>query len=215
MATPAHCYYCFENLYASFQSNKTLPQLSVIERLWEDFEASKETALGANLDVAVEVLAESDEKNKERTTVDTDGGDKEHSEGDEALYGSEDGGQTTSPPSDTLQAPSIRRLQGDSSSSRSSSSSTPSALSSSSSRSVLTGTTSMTSTTSPRSASSLDSQPKSYSEKLRDDPPAMQYPLFVTWNTISRSGQKNLRGCIGTFEPQDLPSGLSSYARTS
>lgn len=41
-----------------------------------------------------------------------------------------------------------------------------------------------------------------------------EYPLFVTWNTISRSGRKSLRGCIGTFEAQDLEFGLRSYALT-
>lgn len=41
-----------------------------------------------------------------------------------------------------------------------------------------------------------------------------EHPLFVTWNTISRSGHKSLRGCIGTFEPQELEYGLRSYALT-
>jgi hypothetical protein len=41
-----------------------------------------------------------------------------------------------------------------------------------------------------------------------------RYPLFVTWNTVSR-GHKSLRGCIGTFEAQDLEAGLKSYALTS
>lgn len=40
------------------------------------------------------------------------------------------------------------------------------------------------------------------------------HPLFVTWNTLSRSGEKRLRGCIGTFEPLDLEEGLGSYALT-
>lgn len=40
------------------------------------------------------------------------------------------------------------------------------------------------------------------------------HPLFVTWNTISRSGHKSLRGCIGTFEAQELEDGLRSYALT-
>lgn len=40
------------------------------------------------------------------------------------------------------------------------------------------------------------------------------HPLFVTWNTLSRSGDKRLRGCIGTFEPLDLEEGLGSYALT-
>ncbi|KAK0940005.1 hypothetical protein LTR29_008474 [Friedmanniomyces endolithicus] len=42
-----------------------------------------------------------------------------------------------------------------------------------------------------------------------------EYPLFVTWNTTSRGGHKSLRGCIGTFEPQELEYGLHSYALTS
>lgn len=42
-----------------------------------------------------------------------------------------------------------------------------------------------------------------------------EYPLFVTWNTHSaRSGQKSLRGCIGTFAAQELENGLKSYALT-
>lgn len=40
-------------------------------------------------------------------------------------------------------------------------------------------------------------------------------PLFVTWNKLSRSGNKNLRGCIGTFEAQPLDYGLRSYALTA
>lgn len=42
-----------------------------------------------------------------------------------------------------------------------------------------------------------------------------EYPLFVTWDTVSRSGSKSLRGCIGTFESQDLDDGLRNYALTS
>jgi len=42
-----------------------------------------------------------------------------------------------------------------------------------------------------------------------------EYPLFVTWNQHSaRTGQKSLRGCIGTFAAQELESGLKSYAYT-
>jgi len=41
------------------------------------------------------------------------------------------------------------------------------------------------------------------------------HPLFVTWNTVSRNGSRSLRGCIGTFEAQDLDDGLRSYALTS
>jgi hypothetical protein len=40
------------------------------------------------------------------------------------------------------------------------------------------------------------------------------FPLFVTWNTLSKGGEKRLRGCIGTFEPLELEEGLGSYALT-
>ena len=40
------------------------------------------------------------------------------------------------------------------------------------------------------------------------------FPLFVTWNTLSKGGDKRLRGCIGTFEALELEEGLSSYALT-
>ncbi|KAK6505228.1 hypothetical protein TWF481_007145 [Arthrobotrys musiformis] len=39
-------------------------------------------------------------------------------------------------------------------------------------------------------------------------------PLFVTWNLVKPRG-KQLRGCIGTFEPQKLDEGLAAYAITS
>ncbi|KAK6397293.1 hypothetical protein LTR65_006267 [Meristemomyces frigidus] len=42
-----------------------------------------------------------------------------------------------------------------------------------------------------------------------------EHPLFVTWNTLSKNGHKSLRGCIGTFEAQELEHGLRSYALTS
>ena len=37
----------------------------------------------------------------------------------------------------------------------------------------------------------------------------------MTWNTVSRSGSKSLRGCIGTFDALPLSTGLSTYALTS
>lgn len=40
-------------------------------------------------------------------------------------------------------------------------------------------------------------------------------PLFVTWSKLSRSGVRNLRGCIGTFDAQPLETGLRSYALTA
>lgn len=42
-----------------------------------------------------------------------------------------------------------------------------------------------------------------------------EHPLFVTWNVLQKYGEKRLRGCIGTFEAQELDDGLRSYALTS
>jgi len=83
---------------------------------------------------------------------------------------------------------------------------TPLASSSSSSSSTTKSTTTSTTTTASSKSSSVSLLPS-------DKPEA--HPLFITWNTISASGQKSLRGCIGTFSPQDLSTGLRSYALTS
>jgi uncharacterized protein (TIGR00296 family) len=77
---------------------------------------------------------------------------------------------------------------------------------------------------SPSSASSASNSTLSLSPSTRatsvssppDQEPLTESPLFVTWNTVSpRSGGHALRGCIGTFEAQDLDEGLSSYALIS
>ncbi|KAF3490938.1 uncharacterized protein GIQ15_00455 [Arthroderma uncinatum] len=201
MATPAQCYFCFETLVASFEGGKP-PKLSVVEELWEEFEASTALALQA---------AEGGDAGGNSVEPHVDADDEEH-QGDMEDVSSEDRGQAGS---NTLQLPSIRRLQSAASSgSSSATASTPPALSASSSRSALTSNTSISSSPSPKT-SSFFSPPKSYSEGLRRSPPNASYPLFVTWNTVSRSGHKSLRGCIGTFEAQELSSGLRSYALTS
>jgi AMME syndrome candidate gene 1 protein len=99
------------------------------------------------------------------------------------------------------QNPNISRLQSSSSSSRSSSASTPSILSAHSSATQLTGSTGASTPDTPSYASRLSA--------------TESFPLFVTWNTLSRSGHKSLRGCIGTFEDLPLYHGLQSYAITS
>ncbi|KAI3317274.1 AMMECR1 domain-containing protein [Xylariaceae sp. AK1471] len=92
------------------------------------------------------------------------------------------------------QLPALRRIAGSSASS--SSLSTPSSGS----------TISLNNDTPATSTSSLPIEPSTITES----------PLFVTWNTVSsRSGNTSLRGCIGTFEAQELEEGLSSYAITS
>ncbi|KAK5800272.1 hypothetical protein VI817_002484 [Penicillium citrinum] len=103
-----------------------------------------------------------------------------------------------------LQVPSIHRLQNRAPSDSSSTATTPSSTSNMSSNSQFSSSTAVTT---PGSQSDVPvSQDKSKDQR---------YPLFVTWNTISRSGSKSLRGCIGTFEAQDLSKGLKSYALTS
>lgn len=59
-------------------------------------------------------------------------------------------------------------------------------------------------------ATSTDSLPDAETEVITES------PLFVTWNTVSpRTGHTSLRGCIGTFESQELGEGLAAYAITS
>jgi uncharacterized protein (TIGR00296 family) len=66
-------------------------------------------------------------------------------------------------------------------------------------------------------ATSISSGPSS--DDLPETP--TEAPLFVTWNTLSSpdgdddDDRRTLRGCIGTFEAQDLDEGLSSYALIS
>lgn len=72
----------------------------------------------------------------------------------------------------------------------------------------------------PSSASSISLEPDTPNTSTSSLPgerdAITESPLFVTWNTVSsRSGNTNLRGCIGTFEAQELEDGLSSYAITS
>lgn len=98
----------------------------------------------------------------------------------------------------TIKLPSISRLQQDTSSD-SSSTTTSSATSS---RSMLSNSTNVTT---PDEDS--NTQPPSSANDA--------YPLFVTWNLVSRHGHRSLRGCIGTFEAQKLSHALQEYALIS
>ncbi|OJD24148.1 hypothetical protein ACJ73_04491 [Blastomyces percursus] len=200
MASPAQCFYCFECLSAVFNGTDA-PRLAVVEDLWEAFESTKDLPLQANFQGPVDHLDNGE------TVANGDHSGMRNDDSDE----SDDGADITNLPQ-KMQLPSISRLQGNSSS-HSSNSSTPSALSHSSSRSALTSASSTTSI-SPR-ASSLFSRSKGAVPNFSTDSADMTYPLFVTWNTLSNSGRKSLRGCIGTFEPQELAAGLKSYALTS
>lgn len=202
MATPAQCYYCFECLSASFK-NQEPPSLAAVEELWEQHERAKELAMlkekalvsqASESDLSssnVDGLHNSVDVEEEESDVDEDG--------DESLP--ED--KNNRPRS--IKLPGIKRLQRDFPSDSSSSMSTPSTLSTHSSRSALSNSTAVTTPLSQPSTPSF--------QRLK--PLKGSYPLFVTWNTLSRNGHKSLRGCIGTFEAQELSYGLRTYALTS
>ncbi|KAF2758123.1 hypothetical protein EJ05DRAFT_476383 [Pseudovirgaria hyperparasitica] len=115
-----------------------------------------------------------------------------------AKFKGSDTGDNLAEASDELRSPAMNRLLAPSPASTSSSS-----VSSTSASTPLS--------TEESSKSSSRSSLSSSIKKTEHE----EFPLFVTWNTISRSGHKNLRGCIGTFEAQALDDGLRSYALTS
>lgn len=83
----------------------------------------------------------------------------------------------------------------------------------------LSATTSAPPSRPPTSASVVREpafQPVGQSKRSQQSLAITSSPLFVTWNKVSRRSQnRSLRGCIGTFEPQDLDVGLKDYAITS
>lgn len=203
MASPAHCFYCFEVLSASFD-HRDPPTLQRVLDLYERFRFD-----GNSKEELAEEGGEGRDHGASMPAVDTDEEELEDDEDDDEEEEDAQPGderqrfQRRTVKSAGPQNPSISRLQASSSSSRSSSASSPSVFSASSSNSQLTARSSATSTTSPRTT---------YASRLSVTD---SYPLFVTWNTISRSGHKSLRGCIGTFEALPLASGLATYAITS
>ncbi|KAL1587197.1 hypothetical protein WHR41_04255 [Cladosporium halotolerans] len=85
-----------------------------------------------------------------------------------------------------------------------------------SSNSSLPSTRSSGSSSSSKGSATPASSKTSLSSSSGRTRPREEYPLFVTWNTHSaRTGEKSLRGCIGTFGAQELEHGLKSYALTS
>ncbi|KAJ5616307.1 hypothetical protein N7537_001421 [Penicillium hordei] len=154
---------------------------------------------------AVEALWEQHEKNKKLSSLEeqleVEGTDQQQSvnEQDE----DDDSNQSTQSNSQhkKLQPRRISRLQ--------------SQFSASSSAATSSSSASNTSSNSLQSSSTNITTPSAVSETPQLRSPDQRYPLFVTWNTLSRSGHKSLRGCIGTFEGQELAAGLKSYALTS
>lgn len=185
MANPAQCYYCFESLLASFEGYEPA-SLAIIEDLWEEHEQVKKLATLQDTD---DYLKEN-ENQQQQQIVDGD-------EGEDGIVQSGSTNAKTNRPQ-AIKLPSISRLQSQMSSDSSSAATTPS------SQSVSSGSTALT----PPSADTAGSRQQKRNDQL--------YPLFVTWNTVSsKSGHKSLRGCIGTFEAQELSAGLKSYALTS
>ena len=191
MATSVHCLYCFEVLAATLEkrSHLTLRQVQDLRNQYDQ---------GHSPGGAVE--AEQDEE------MTQDEEDPEPSE-DECEEQESEEEVVRQPVPRNLQLPSISRLQAASPSSASTVS-TPSSLSTTSSQAALGG----------NSKSSSKSSFFSFSRRSQQPSPARQeeeYPLFVTWNTISSRGHKTLRGCIGTFDAKELSEGLASYSLTA
>ncbi|KAK5202480.1 hypothetical protein LTR41_011774 [Exophiala xenobiotica] len=192
MASPAHCFFCFEVLSASFDHRDPPPLQRVLD-LYDSYKsknASNEASVGEDHaeeggEIDPQAAESEEEDDEERGQEETQRIERRH------------------PTKTGPQLPSIARLQASTSSSRSSSTSSPSIVSTTSSTSQLT---------TPSSATSVASSQPSYASRLSV---TESYPLFVTWNTLSRSGHKSLRGCIGTFEALPLASGLSTYALNS
>ncbi|KAL3462992.1 AMMECR1 domain-containing protein [Aspergillus heterothallicus] len=182
MATPAHCFYCFESLAASYDGNDPI-SLTVVEELWESYEQFKKLA-----------SLEDDDASLPPGETEVAGQHDVNSSGESGHGGH----------SQTIKLPTIDRLQTQAASDGSVST-TPSAMSNKSSSSIFS------SATTSSSVSSQSVTPAGRQHKLSEQ----KYPLFVTWNTLSRGGRKSLRGCIGTFEAQELSRGLKSYALTS
>ena len=194
MASSALCLFCFEVLSASFE-RRDPPTLQSVLDLYETYKSA-----GVSRERAPEEVDGSGADTNHVSVTRPNDGDPNEEDDDEEEEEIQRLERRNVDGKAGLQIPSISRLQASSSSSRSSSKSTPSVLSANSSNSQLT---------SPSSAPSVRS---SYASRLSI---TESYPLFVTWNTHSRSGHKSLRGCIGTFEALPLASGLSTYALTS
>lgn len=189
MASPAQCYYCFECLSASIEGRESIG-LAAIEEFWEQHEQAKELAA---LQVKEERGSVRESGDECQQVVEDEGTDAEKPDGPSAVKTQR---------RQKIKLPSVSRINSQLSSDSSSASTTPSTHSCNSSRTALSNSTTVTipGTKAPLGQRSLKDR---------------EYPLFVTWNTLSKTGHKSLRGCIGTFDAQELSAGLKSYALTS
>lgn len=194
MATTAHGLYCFEVLAAALEKrpHHTLQQ---VQDSWIQYQGQN-TKEGSNPGPEEGDMIESG------AGLELSDGDFEELESDEE--------EQRQPTPSMLQPPSISRLQASASPASASTASTPSSLSTSSSKAGLRD--------SSNSKSSSNSSFLSFARPSEQPWPARkeeEYPLFVTWNTVSSPGHKSLRGCIGTFDARELSDGLASYALTA
>ena len=191
MASTAYCVYCFEVLSASLERRHAL-DFKQVKSLWAQYQAALE-------------LGHDEGEEEELEDVDGGTGEEEDAEMTEDDEDDEEGdNEATASTQRTLRPREISRLQAPSPASGSTSS-TPSTLSATSSQTGF-------------SDASKASSKSSFFSFARRSPVEKEeeYPLFVTWNTLSHRGHnKSLRGCIGTFEAQALSGGLRSYALTS
>ncbi|KAF2717667.1 hypothetical protein K431DRAFT_288373 [Polychaeton citri CBS 116435] len=207
MATQAHCAYCFESLAASFEQRQPL-SLAQVEDLWEQYHATdskvdkSESPSQPQQDEEGEVSEDGDDDDAEMTEAETDEPVHPKPAAISRLLNSKSQSATSS-------SSSLHSTESSNSSSKAQSSSASEASG---------GTGTQTPASSLSSRSSLFSFGKKRQQQKEDVKRTSQlesHPLFVTWNLTSKSGHKNLRGCIGTFEPQELDQGLRSYALTS
>lgn len=226
MATVAHALYCFESLAADLEKSEGL-RLAQVQDWWDRYNTrggngddKDDEAEEGNLD-ELEVRPRQGQKEEEDPSLD----DEDDSDSNE--------GQLHPPPpissrtsrtnnnnsnNNDLRLPSISRLQQTpSSSSSASSSSTPSSLSTTSSRADVSSSSAASKSSSKSSFFSFGGgRPSPPSTATNKKVEKQEHPLFVTWNTVSeRTGNKSLRGCIGTFDAVELGSGLKSYALTA
>ena len=187
MATTAHCLYCFESLSASLEKREAL-SLRQVEELWAQYEIA--TGLRQ---ADLSVFTGSEANPKDHVMIDDD---EDYSEKDEIK------GEAQVVPS-VLHLTGISKLQAPSPADASSSS-TPSTISTTSSQAALGESSKSSSKSSFFSPAQQPQSPVVEKEEV--------HPLFVTWNTLNSRGYKSLRGCIGTFEAQELSLGLKSYA---
>lgn len=221
MATVAHALYCFESLAADLEKRECLGLVQV-QDWWDRYNTRgrngdyNDYEDDGNLD-ELEDRPRLGQKEEDPSLDADDDDDSDFNEGQlepPPLISSRQSGRSNN---NDLRLPSISRLQqSPSSSSSASSSSTPSSLSTTSSRADVSSSSTASKSSSKSSFFSFGGGQRSPPSTANSKMDMQEHPLFVTWNTVSeRTGNKSLRGCIGTFDAVDLGSGLKSYALTA